>query len=161
MFNGRYVFYSETFKLQLSSINLHNFSSSLFRSLETCPSRSCLFSFLSLFLVSFFVLFSISLSFVSYSVFVSISVPLSLHFYNFSSLFSFLFLSLCISLSPSLSISLSRCLLVSLSLFFPVYLSLFLSSTNVFIPHKCQRKFVSQNGSWIMLKWSFNSVMAM
>jgi hypothetical protein len=27
--------------LQLSSINLHNFSSSLFRSLETCPSRSC------------------------------------------------------------------------------------------------------------------------
>jgi hypothetical protein len=41
MFNGRYVFYSETFKLQLSSINLHNFSSSLFRSLETCPSRSC------------------------------------------------------------------------------------------------------------------------
>ncbi len=33
MFNGRYVFYSETFKLQLSSINLHNFSSSLFRSL--------------------------------------------------------------------------------------------------------------------------------
>ncbi len=42
MFNGRYVFYSETFKLQLSSINLHNFSSSLFRSLETCPSRSCL-----------------------------------------------------------------------------------------------------------------------
>ena len=27
--------------MQLSSINLHNFSSSLFRSLETCPSRSC------------------------------------------------------------------------------------------------------------------------
>ncbi len=41
MFNGRYVFYSETFKLQLSSITLHNFRSSLFRSLETCPSRSC------------------------------------------------------------------------------------------------------------------------
>ncbi len=46
MFNGRYVFYSETFKLQLSSINLHNFSSSLFRSLETCPSRSCYLCFL-------------------------------------------------------------------------------------------------------------------
>ncbi len=41
MFYGRYVFYSETFKLLISSINLHNFSSSLFRSLETCPSRSC------------------------------------------------------------------------------------------------------------------------
>jgi hypothetical protein len=41
MFNGRYVFYSENFKLQLSSINLHNLISSLFRSLETCPSRSC------------------------------------------------------------------------------------------------------------------------
>jgi hypothetical protein len=41
MFYGRYVFYSETFKLQISSINIHNFSSSLFRSLETCPSRSC------------------------------------------------------------------------------------------------------------------------
>ncbi len=27
--------------MQLSSINLHNFSSSLIRSLETCPSRSC------------------------------------------------------------------------------------------------------------------------
>jgi hypothetical protein len=53
MFNGRYVFYNETFKLQLSSINLHNFSSSLFRCLETCPSRSCYILWLVLNLIRF------------------------------------------------------------------------------------------------------------
>ena len=62
MFNGRYVFYSETFKLQLSSINLHNFSSSLFRSLETCPSRSCFLFTTSLkFFVYFYLNFLTSL----------------------------------------------------------------------------------------------------
>ncbi len=104
MFNGRYVFYSETFKLQLSSINLHNFSSSLFRSLETCPSRSCFsFSLLLSLSVSFCIFLFLMVSYFS----LSVSHGLLLFSFCFSRFLTFLLLFLMVSyLSLSVSLSL-------------------------------------------------------